>query len=34
MLCKNPKQRLSSSELLDMKFIKKYEGFETCEELC
>lgn len=34
ILKKSPKERLSSSELLSMKFIKKYDAFETCEELC
>ena len=34
MLAKNPSERLTSNKLLRLDFITKYEGFETCEELC
>lgn len=34
MLTKNPSERLNSNKLLQLDFIQKYEGFETCEELC
>jgi serine/threonine protein kinase len=34
MLEKNPENRPSAKELLEMKFIQRYSDLEVCEELC